>query len=213
MLLCSKKRVIELWTRGFINDDFRESYIYIPFYCQYQAMIPEEQCGTERKEILSSIYNNKKFMPSHLIKTAEKKIIDRTNNSKEKVSKNEFSAVKNDIEPYKKLELNIKQNLSLPSRNENTKIYGDHNGEKTKHDPSSDLKKDHMKASASQSQNILPLQESASKEHNFEKQIPTYNTSSNYKFQDTSDVHKMKTMAPQNSIEVLNVGIVLNSVS
>ena len=175
-------------------------------------MIPEEQCGTERKEILSSIYNNKKFMPSHF-KTAEKKIIDRTNNSKEKVSKDEFSAVKNDIEPYKKLELNIKQNSSLPFRNTTAKIYGDHNGEKTKHDPSSDLNNVHIKAFTSQSQHSLELQENASKEHNFEKQIPTYNTSSNYKFQDTSDVHKMKTMAPQNSIEVLNVGIVLNGVS
>ena len=176
-------------------------------------MIPEEQCGTERKEILSSIYNNKKFMPSHLIKTAEKKIIDRTNNSKEKVSKDEFSAVKNDIEPYKKLELNIKQNLSLPFRNTTAKIYGDHNGEKTKHDPSSDLNNVHMKASTSLSQHSLELHENASKEHKFENQIPTYNTSSNYKFQNTSDMHKMVTMAPQNFMQKLNVGIVSNSQS
>ena len=168
-------------------------------------MIPEEQCGTERKEILSSLSKNEKFIPSLLIKTSKKKIVDRINNSDGKVSAAEFPAVTNDIEQYEKLDLNIKQNISLPFTTKNTKIYSDTIRKNIEHGPSRVLNNDYSKQSTPQNKYSLELQESASKDENFEVQIQSHNSTFNYKLQDAKQ--NMNTKGPHNPIDLSYVSI------
>ena len=174
-------------------------------------MIPEEQCGTERKEILSSLSQNEKFIPSLLIKTSKKKIVDRINNSDGKVSTPEFPAVTNDIEQYEKLEHNTKQNLSLPFTTKNTKIYSDMVRKNIEHGPSRVLNNDYSKQSTPKNKYTLELQESASKDENFEMQLRSHNSTLNYMLQDSKQ--NMKTKGPQNSIDLSYVSILLNDLN
>jgi len=165
-------------------------------------MISENQCENERKEIVSSLSDNRNFMPSSLqLKSSEQKIIDVINNSEEKVS-NDASPdiIRNDIQQYEKLETNTQQNLRLPLSRKNSKIYNDQITKNTEHAASSELHNDNWKIPTSKNGVILKLQENTSKEFEDKKSWLV-------NLQHTKHMYKEKEMIAQNTEGLSNVSI------
>ena len=165
-------------------------------------MIPEDQCENERKEIVSSLSDNRNVIPSSLqLKSSEKKIIDVINNSEEKLF-NDASPdiVHNDIEQYEKLDINTKQNLRFPLNGKNSNIYNDQISKNAEHAASSELHNDNWKISTSKNDVILKLQENTSKEFEDKKSWLV-------NLKNTKHMHNKEEMIAQTPESLSNVSI------
>ena len=161
-------------------------------------MISEDQCETERKEIASSVSDNRNFIPSSLLKSSEKKIIDTINNSEEKLSNGASSVVTNDEDQYENID--IDQNLKLPLNRKNPNIKNDQFLNNTEHAASSELHNDNWKISTSKNDDILKLQENTSNEFEDKKSLLG-------NLRNTNHMHQKEAMIAKNSEDTSNVSI------
>ena len=83
------------------------------FQCKHKARYPKEHCENEKKGIISSFADIRKFMPySSLKPEKEMKVI---NNSEEKLFHGKFSVIRNDSEQNEELNLNVSKNFTFLS--------------------------------------------------------------------------------------------------
>ena len=114
------------------------TYIFKPLQCKHKARYPKEHCENEKKRILSSFVDIRKFIPYPSLKSEkDMKVI---NNSEEKLLQGKFSVRRNDSEPNEELNLNVSKNFTFLSaekdlnKKKNVQHYNKEETESSKND-------------------------------------------------------------------------------